>query len=115
MSQGEDPTLAAFREKASKEVLKHLKSAAQLAAGRPGCEELADLLNDSRKRLKKEGVHAVAWLFEAIADGNAAQQMPNDVYARLAQAAQAVFQLAPNQNAQDRFGGEVALTDRDLQ
>lgn len=110
MSQGEDKDLRAFREQVPKIIGKHI-DAALSAAKDSGSEEAIEAMQGLKASVKS-GIGQIWAQYEAIAE--AGIDMDASVYTHLAQMAQAIFDLAPKVDADERLGGEVVLKLDDL-
>lgn len=110
MSHGEDKDLRAFREQVPKAFGKHFDAALK-AAKDSGNEDAVDALKGMKDAVKS-GVGQIWAHYEAIAE--AGIPMNASVYEHLAKMAQAIFDIAPNVDADARIGSEVVVGMDDL-
>jgi tetratricopeptide (TPR) repeat protein len=110
MSQGEDPVLRTFREKVPKAIETHIKAALKAAKDTEN-EEAEEAIKGLQKAVKG-GVTQIWAAYLAI--GESGIEMDKSVYENLAKMAQAIFDIAPDVNPDERLGDEVVVSMDDL-
>lgn len=109
LHQGEDKDLRGFREKLPGAVTSHIE-AAKKEAKKTKNQDVIDALAGLEKAAKG-GVTQIWAHFEAMSE----LQMDTAVYEHLAAMAQAIFDIAPDVDADKRIGEEVVLDLEDLE